>query len=124
MQALHCAAEDLEEWPAFLHACTALPSAAGQPGCVLALAHGDVAEDEGWLSRLEHAASTVADVEELETGRSTEVSGRLSVCRRDGPVPPYGKAGGEEERHMRLGVEHWQYRLAEGGARLVRQTHR
>lgn len=85
----------------------------------MAVAHGDVGDDSGWLSRLEHAASVVVDVEALETGHSADVSGRLVVCRRDLQAP----GGAQREGAARLGRETWHHRAAEGGIKFVRRVH-
>ncbi|EFN57128.1 hypothetical protein CHLNCDRAFT_51191 [Chlorella variabilis] len=79
-------ADDLssrQDWDTFLHACIVLGQAPGC--CFIGLAHGDVAAGEGWLARLEHAATLVLDVEPLEPGRpgAGSSAGRLAITRRD-----------------------------------------
>jgi hypothetical protein len=108
-----------------------LPYRPQQPGCCfVGLAHGDVPDDEGWLARLEHAASIVVDVEPLESGRSADTTGRLLVTRRDAGAAAAGggsgaqlaaaaaAAGGDSGWHV-PGSRQFCYKLQETGARYV-----
>ncbi|KAL4435574.1 hypothetical protein ABPG77_002537 [Micractinium sp. CCAP 211/92] len=80
LTALHCLADGPTDWAAFLHACLAAGQAPG--GAFVGLAHSGVPDDEFWLARLEHAAAVVIDVEPLESGRSADLTGRLTVTHR------------------------------------------
>ncbi|GAB4815626.1 hypothetical protein N2152v2_008082 [Parachlorella kessleri] len=116
------------------------------PGCLVALAHWDVSADEPWLSRVEHAAQgsfvvpsplllgtclrqqTVVEVEPLASGQAADVTGNLTVCRRQLASVRPASAGGDaypgqsEERPSLLlggeglGSQAFYYRLSENSA--------
>lgn len=96
--------------------------APGAP-CVIALVHGDVEGDEEWVLRLEHCASVVVDVSSLQTGQSSEVEGRVRVCRRRQRRRESGKNDGRLGGSMHaLGVVEQCYAVTgDGGVQFMRQ---
>jgi hypothetical protein len=87
VQALHSSiTTTLQEWMAFWQFCVSSCCSPKADGCLVIRRHDDINEDRDWGMRLEHLASTVVEVDCLQTGKSAEFEGKVTVRRRQMPL--------------------------------------
>lgn len=90
--------------------------------CVIALVNAGVKSDAEWIRRLEHRASTVVGVDNLRTGNSSEVEGKVSIMRKR--RQPFNNCGDKErsdeadKTSVLLGVTPYFYAISPEGSRV------
>jgi len=77
------------------------------------LVHGDIIDDALWIRLLEHNLENIYQIEELESGHSNEVTGQISITRKEVRVKDIGDPGSFVPKQGHL------YKLTDAGMRLL-----